>query len=56
MKKITEILNDLFLTNAEVLTEVEQKLVKGGGCRDDKRRERPGTVVRKVLYYFFDNN
>ena len=49
MKKIAEIQNELEKTNSELLSEAEQKLLKGGGCRDDKRRERPGTVTKKIF-------
>jgi hypothetical protein len=51
MKKIAEIQIELVKTNAELLSEAEQKLLKGGGCRDDKRRERPGTVTKKCFYW-----
>ncbi|MEY4935802.1 MAG: hypothetical protein RIS64_2161 [Bacteroidota bacterium] len=52
MKKIAEIQNELAKTNSELLSEAEQKLLKGGGCCDDKRRERPGTVTQKTFYWF----
>jgi hypothetical protein len=52
MKKIAEIQNELVKTNSELLSEAEQKLLKGGGCNDDKRRERPGTVTKKRYYWF----
>jgi hypothetical protein len=50
MKKIAEIQNELAKTNSELLSEAEQQLLKGGACRDDKRRERPGTVTKKSIY------
>lgn len=31
------------LEPASILTEDQQQTIKGGGCYDDKRRERPGT-------------
>lgn len=51
MKKIAEIQNELANTNSELLSEAEQKLLKGGRCRDDKRRERPGTVTKKSFNF-----
>jgi hypothetical protein len=51
MKKITEIQIELVKTNSEFLSEAEQKLLKGGICTDDKRRERPGTATQK--YFLF---
>ena len=55
MKKIAEIQTELEKTNSELLSEAEQKLLKGGGCRDDKRRERPGTVTKKNYYWRLDD-
>ncbi len=56
MKKIAELQNQMHNTLVEILSEEEQKSVKGGGCLDDKRRERPGTVnlPKSWIYYFYD--
>ena len=40
MKSISEIKASLL--NGKTLSTSQMSLVKGGGCEDDKRRQRPG--------------